>query len=163
MDRETGNWASLVQSHQVLSLCHITSNSGPRLVNKEMHPFQLQSSVFHRYTLNVHFWQRVRQFFFNWRIIAFQYRVGFCHTATWVGRKYTYVPSLLNLPPTPKPHPLSLGCHRAPACAPCVILKLLTSYLFCTWSCIYFHTPLSMCPHSPLPTVFRQFCFCFFN
>ena len=39
-------------------------------------------------------------FIFNWRIIALQYCVGFCHTSTWISHRYTYAPSLLNLPPT---------------------------------------------------------------
>ena len=39
-------------------------------------------------------------FNFNWRIIALQYCVGFCHTAAWISHRYTYVPSLWNLPPT---------------------------------------------------------------
>ena len=38
-------------------------------------------------------------YFFNWRIIALQCYVGFCHTAVWFSHKYTYVPSLLNLFP----------------------------------------------------------------
>ena len=38
-------------------------------------------------------------FFLNWKIIALQCYVGFCHT-TWVSHKYTYCPSLFNLPPT---------------------------------------------------------------
>ena len=33
-------------------------------------------------------------FIFNWRIIALQYCVGFCHTSRWVSHRYTYVPSL---------------------------------------------------------------------
>ena len=37
--------------------------------------------------------------FFSWRIIALQYRFGFCHTSTWISRRYTCVSSLLNLPP----------------------------------------------------------------
>ena len=49
------------------------------------------------------------KFFFNWRIIALQHCVSFCHTSTWISHKYTYVPSLLNLPPA------SQGCHRAPS------------------------------------------------
>ena len=36
-------------------------------------------------------------FIFNWRVIALQYCFCFCHTSTWVA---TWVPSLLNLPPT---------------------------------------------------------------
>ena len=32
-------------------------------------------------------------FFFNWRIIAFQCCVGFCHTSVWISHKYTYVAS----------------------------------------------------------------------
>ena len=40
---------------------------------------------------------------FNWRIIALQYCVGFCHTSTWISHRYTYVPSLLNLHPISHP------------------------------------------------------------
>ena len=32
-----------------------------------------------------------------------QYYNGFCHTSTWIGHRYTYVPSLLNSPPTSLP------------------------------------------------------------
>ena len=39
-------------------------------------------------------------FIFNWRIIALQYCVGFCHTLTWISHRYAYVPPLLILPPT---------------------------------------------------------------
>ena len=42
--------------------------------------------------------------FFNWRIIALQNFV-FCQTSTWISHRYTYIPSLLNLPPHPF-HPL---------------------------------------------------------
>ena len=47
-------------------------------------------------------------FIFNWRIINLHYCVGFCHTSTWISHSYTYVPSLLNLPPTPS-HPSRLS------------------------------------------------------
>ena len=40
---------------------------------------------------------------FNWRIIALQYWGGFCHTSTWISHRYTYVPSILNLPPISHP------------------------------------------------------------
>ena len=47
-------------------------------------------------------------FIFNWRIIAFQYCVGFCHMSTWISHRHTYEPPF-HLPPYPTP----LGCHRA--------------------------------------------------
>ena len=46
-------------------------------------------------------------FIFNWRIIALQYCVGFCHIPMWISHRYLYVPSLLNLPPTSNPIPPS--------------------------------------------------------
>ena len=39
-------------------------------------------------------------FFFNWRMIAFQYCVGVFQTLTWISNRYTHDPSLLNLPAT---------------------------------------------------------------
>ena len=44
-------------------------------------------------------------FFFNWRIIALQYWIGFCHTSTWLNHRHTYAPSRLTLPPTSHPFP----------------------------------------------------------
>ena len=43
--------------------------------------------------------------FFNWRIIALQNFVVFCQASTWISYRYTYVPSLLNLPPISLPIP----------------------------------------------------------
>ena len=37
---------------------------------------------------------------FNWRVIALQCCVGFCHISTWISHWYTYVLCLLNLLPT---------------------------------------------------------------
>ena len=45
----------------------------------------------------------VFKFIFNLRTIALHCCIVFCHTITWISRKYTYIPSLLNLPPTPNP------------------------------------------------------------
>ena len=39
-------------------------------------------------------------FFFNWKIIALHYCVGFCRTTMWLIRKDTYVPSLLSSHPS---------------------------------------------------------------
>ena len=44
--------------------------------------------------------EKVFWMFFNWRIISLQYCIGFCHTSTWISHRYTYVPSIWNLPPT---------------------------------------------------------------
>ena len=43
--------------------------------------------------------------FFNWKIIALQNFVVFCQTSTWISHRYTYIPSLLNLPPLSLPIP----------------------------------------------------------
>ena len=42
---------------------------------------------------------------FNWRIIALQCYVGFCYTTVQIRYKYTYIPSLLSLPPNSTSHP----------------------------------------------------------
>ena len=34
----------------------------------------------------------IHLFIFNWRIVALQYWVGFCHVSTWVINRYMYVP-----------------------------------------------------------------------
>ena len=47
-------------------------------------------------------------FIFNWRIIALQYCVGFCHMSARISHRYTCVPSFLKLPPTPS-HPSRLS------------------------------------------------------
>ena len=43
------------------------------------------------------------KFIFNWRTIALQYCVGFCHTTMCVSHKCTHVPLILNLSPTSTP------------------------------------------------------------
>ena len=48
----------------------------------------------------------IHLFSFDWRTVALQYYNGFCHTSTWIGHRYTYVPSLLNSSPTSLPIPL---------------------------------------------------------
>ena len=51
--------------------------------------------------------------FFNWRITVLQYRVGLCHASTWISHRYTYIPFVLNLPPTS--HPIQLSATAAAA------------------------------------------------
>ena len=44
-------------------------------------------------------------YFFNWKIIALQNFIVFCQISTWISHRYTYIPSLLNLPPISCPIP----------------------------------------------------------
>ena len=54
--------------------------------------------------LVVLFWE-VKSFFFNlffnWRKIALQYCVGFCHPTMRISHNYTFITSVLNLLPSP--------------------------------------------------------------
>ena len=51
--------------------------------------------------------------YFNWRPITLQYCGGFCHSLTWISHRCTYVPPFRS-PQCLPPHPISLGCPRAP-------------------------------------------------
>ena len=79
-------------------------------------------------------------FVFNWRMIALQYRVGFCHTATCISHRYTCVPALPSLLPPPAPP----GCHRARGWAPRVTRQVPAGWPFHTWHCTCFHATLSV-------------------
>ena len=53
-------------------------------------------------------------YLFKWRLITLQHCGGFCHTWSWISHGCTNVPS----PEPPShhpPHPIPLGCLRAPA------------------------------------------------
>ena len=46
-------------------------------------------------------WSKIFFIIFKWKIIALQYCVSFYHTRVWISHTQTYIPFLLNLPPTP--------------------------------------------------------------
>ena len=48
-------------------------------------------------------------FFFYWAVVAFQCRVGFCCSMSWISLMHTYFHSLLGLP-TPTSHPSRPSC-----------------------------------------------------
>ena len=70
-------------------------------------------------------------FIFSWRIIALQYCVCFCHIPTWINHMYTYVPSLLNLPPTSQPIPPLEIVREHHICKHSLLIQLIPiGYLF---------------------------------
>ena len=92
------------------------------------------------------------KYIFNWRIITFQYHVGFCHTSTWIVHRYTYAPSLLNsLPPLSHPSKLSQSIglsslsHRA---------NWLSSFKYGNVHVSLLHSvcPTPSSPHLPVST-----------
>ena len=94
--------------------------------------------------------------FFYWRIIALQNFVFFCQTSTWISHRYTYIPSLLNLPP------ISLSItllYRAPVWVSEPNSKFPSVICF-TYCNVSFHVTLSMhlTLSSPLPMSISLFC-----
>ena len=86
---------------------------------------------------------------FNWRIIDLQCCAAFCQTSTWISHRHTYVPFLLNLPPTPIPTPplQDVTGHQR------VIQRLPTGYPWYTRECTCISATLSGLPTSPSPSV----------
>ena len=82
-------------------------------------------------------------------ITALQCCVSSCCT-TWVSHRYTYIPSILSLPPTHS-HPTHPGHCRAPSWAPCDIHWLPSSHLSHGWWCIYVSDTLPTHPTLSFP------------
>ena len=75
-------------------------------------------------------------YFFDWRMIALQYCDSFCHTSAWISHRYTYVPSLLNLPPAS--HVLPLWVVREhPIELPASYSKLPVAICLCVLICMF--------------------------
>ena len=87
---------------------------------------------------------------FNWKIIALQCCVGFWHMTTRISHEYTYVCSLLSLPPTP------LRCCRHPAGLPVLYSSFLLAIT--THRGVYMPIPTSQfvppSPSSAVPSPF---------
>ena len=92
-------------------------------------------------------------FIFNWRIIALQYCVGFCHTSIWTSHGHTYVLSFLNLPP----HLTPLGNQSSGFELPLSYSRFLPATYF-THSTVRVSILLSLfIPPSPFPHVHKSF------
>ena len=90
--------------------------------------------------------------YFYWRIIALQNFVIFCQTSTWISHKYTYIPSLLNLPPISRSIP-PLWVDTEPLFEfPEPYSKFLLAIYF-TYGNVSFHVTISihLTRSSPLP------------
>ena len=94
-------------------------------------------------------------FFFNLKNKFLQSWFGFCHTTMQIGHNYTYIPSLLRLPPLPKSHPsrssararLGSLCHTATSHHPST--RYPTVYACWCYSLHLPHSlPLPLCPKS---------------
>ena len=81
------------------------------------------------------FWTNFKKKKFYGRIIALQNFVVFCQTWTWISHRYTYISSLLNLPPHFPPHPTPLGWYRAPVWVSWAIQQIHIGFLFYIWQC----------------------------
>ena len=53
----------------------------------------------------------LKKYLFNWRLIAFQFCGGFCHTLTWISHRGSHVPppSWTPFPPPSPPYPSRLS------------------------------------------------------
>ena len=73
---------------------------------------------------------------FNWNIVALHCCVTFYWSMKWISYMYTYILSLLDLPPTLS-HPTHLGHHTFPCNYPWILLEEKV-FKKCTFLSIYF-------------------------
>ena len=87
-------------------------------------------------------WYFLRSLIFHWRLLVWQYYLGFCHVSAWIRHRYAHIPSLLNPPSVSHPiAPLQVGTEHL-IWAPHVIRQIPTGWLFYTWWWICFHATL---------------------
>ena len=104
------------------------------------------------HSIYLHYFSLIHLSFFSWNIIALRC-FSLCCTTEWVGYKYTYIPSVLDLPPAPPPNPLISVITEHWAGLPVLCSRFPLA--FHVWWCIYVklnllrsHPPLPhLCPH----------------
>ena len=85
---------------------------------------------------------------FYWNIIALQC-FSFCWTMKWISYMYTYMSSLLDVPPTPHPIPPTQVITEHWAELPMLYSRFPLSD---TWSCIQVNPNLPISPTLPFPS-----------
>ena len=100
------NWITLLCTWNIVSQLYfnkiyiLKENTGCMKGKKVIprHKFSLITRWLLPFSLFLHYLK-----IFYWRIIALQCCIDFCHTTMWISHKYTYIRSILNLPPTSHP------------------------------------------------------------
>ena len=92
------------------------SNHMPKWGSRWQREFRGRSELHQEVGLELDFEGWVGYFFFTCSIFALQCCVSFCCTITWISYMYTYILSLLGLPPSPPP-PHSSRSPKAPSWA----------------------------------------------
>ena len=77
------------------------------------------------------FWMLSCIFFF-FTFNALQNFTVFCQTSTWISHRYTYIPTLLNLPPSLSPSP-SFRLMQSPCLSFLNLQQIPVGYLFNIW------------------------------
>ena len=100
-------------------------------------------------------------FFYYWRITALQNFVVFCQTSTWISHRYTYILSLLNLPPISRPIP-SFQVDTEPLFEFPEPYSNFPLAIYFTYGNVSFHVSLSihLTLSSPLPMSVSLFSMC---
>ena len=74
-----------------------TNLHSQKCIRIDFAPYPYQHLIFFYFSPHL---KKNNVFIFNWRIITLPCCVGFCHTSARISHWYTYLLSLLNLPPT---------------------------------------------------------------
>ena len=106
---------SCLKSYQFQKFLYFHLRSKPRLNPRIWFFVHLFQIVLFPLGRDSYYWDYVREqkccriqvtkffflsvYFFNWRKVALQCCVGFCHTTMQISHNYTYIHSLLSLPP----------------------------------------------------------------
>ena len=104
--------------------------------------------------------------YFYWTIISSQCCVSFCHTTKRISHMQTYIPSLLDLPPTALSLPIQVTTSQSTKLSSlCYIQQLPTKNLFHTWWYMHMSIPVSQFTPLPLSLLMSTcpFSTCFFS